>query len=86
MEQILSHKYEAVVGREGKELYYLIRWQGFTPEYDTWEPESCVTRADELVEEYWSTLVHSRTPRPGAEKRSGQTKTKEKAGQTPKKR
>ena len=86
VEQILSHKYETEVGQEGKELYYLIRWQGFTPEYDTWEPESCVTRAAQLVEQYWATLVHSRTPRPGAEKRSGQTKTMEKAGRTPKKR
>lgn len=37
--------------RKGRE--YLVRWKGFTPAEDTWEPRSHVDNAEEALREYW---------------------------------
>ena len=53
VESIHSHQY---FGRN-KKLQFLIRWKGYTPSNDTWEPADSV-HAPELVKEY-----KQRTPR-----------------------
>nr|AAS66950.1 polyprotein [Melampsora lini] len=38
--------------RKGKSIEYLINWKGYGPEYDTWEPESGLQNAREIVKEF----------------------------------
>ena len=33
---------------------YLVRWEGYTPEHDTWEPESNLSNAQDMIDDYWS--------------------------------
>jgi hypothetical protein len=47
VEEILEHR------RHGPRLEYKLRWRGFGPEDDTWEPESNI-QAPELIEAYWN--------------------------------
>lgn len=46
-------------GRGRKTRQYLVRWVGYGPEHDTWEPLSGLSRASDMVDEYW-TRVRSR--------------------------
>jgi hypothetical protein len=46
VERILSHR-----RRRGKDQY-LVRWKGFTPADDTWEPVKHLETVQELVQEY----------------------------------
>jgi hypothetical protein len=32
--------------------HYLIRWKGWAPEYDTWEPVKNMTGAPEAIKQY----------------------------------
>jgi hypothetical protein len=36
-------------------LQFLVRWKGFTPDHDSWEPEENLARAPKLVEEFYRT-------------------------------
>jgi transposase InsO family protein len=38
--------------RRGR-LQFLVRWKGFTPDHDSWEPEENVAHAPKLVEEFY---------------------------------
>lgn len=35
--------------RTKKGLEYLVRWEGYSPLYDTWEPRKALTNAPEIV-------------------------------------
>lgn len=38
---------------QGK-LYYQVRWKGFGPEEDTWEPEENLFDCSDVLDEYWN--------------------------------
>ena len=43
------------------QLFYLIRWKGYGPKYDSWEPEENL-ECDEAVDEFMKSLQTNRTP------------------------
>ena len=47
VERILAHRRN----KKGK-LQYLIRWEGYSPQFDTWEPEINIRNAPRFLYEY----------------------------------
>lgn len=49
-----EYEVESIVGhrRMGKNLQYLVRWLGYGPQYDTWEPARGMRNASTLVRKY----------------------------------
>lgn len=52
VEAILAHRAKKVHKKTKYE--YLIKWLGYPPESNSWEPEEFVTGAQELVDDYWA--------------------------------
>lgn len=56
VDHIVSHRSKTVKYRNGSKKtiasHYLIRWKGWTPEYDTWEPVSNVAGAPDKIRQY----------------------------------
>ena len=50
----LEYEVEKIVGhrRSGKRMQYLIRWAGYGPQFDTWEPRSSLTNAPVVLAKY----------------------------------
>ena len=43
-------------GRQ-KRIEYLIHWEGYGDEHNTWEPSANTTNAADLVQDYWPSLL-----------------------------
>jgi hypothetical protein len=48
VEKILKHKYE----KKGKIIKYLVQWEGYGPQFDSWEPKAHLTNALRILSEY----------------------------------
>ena len=59
VEKILEHRQRGK-GRH-RQTWYLLRWKGYSTDYDTWEPDTNLTSCRELLQEYWKT----KDPSPG---------------------
>ena len=53
VERILDHRQN---NRRSKS--YLVRWTGFGPEHDTWEPEAALQNCRDTVRTYWNEQRH----------------------------
>jgi hypothetical protein len=49
--------------KRGKGWQYLVRWQGYTPEADSWEPQREIGRLKDVVQAYELTLAVKRAPK-----------------------
>jgi hypothetical protein len=48
VEQILDHR-----GKSRRSYEYLVRWEGYSSEHDTWETHANLRNAPQKVKEYW---------------------------------
>jgi hypothetical protein len=75
VEAVMDHR----TRKEGRKTVkdYLIKWKGYNPEHNTWEPEDNVQNCPELLRAYWEGInrVHSITPTPNTSKRRTHTTT-----------
>jgi DNA (cytosine-5)-methyltransferase 1 len=57
VEKILDHKDKKRPGKAKNKhkRMFLIRWEGYSPSDDTWEPEENLLDCKEALEEYWRT-------------------------------
>ena len=46
VEAILAHR------KRGRQIQYLIKWKGYDPSNNTWEPETNLSNADEILSGY----------------------------------
>ncbi|KAF9553805.1 hypothetical protein EC968_010130, partial [Mortierella alpina] len=61
VEEILNHRNSS----KGKGVEYLVKWKGYSSEFDTWEPEENFIER-RCIQEYWG----SREPQSGSKSRS----------------
>jgi hypothetical protein len=64
VERILDHR-----SRHRNKTEFLVRWSGYGPEHDTWEPEEGLVNAPEILREYWRYV--GRGPTRPAKRRRG---------------
>jgi hypothetical protein len=42
-----------VGGQKRPQRQYLVKWEGYGPEHNSWEPETHLVRCEEAIAEYW---------------------------------
>ena len=78
VDRILDHK-DKPARSKGKTREYLVKWLGYEPEHNTWEPEANLLNCHDSLQKYWATIesvpnkVPEKVPRQRTRKRSGQT-------------
>ena len=60
VEKILDHRQKKIrtAKKAVNKTEYLIRWAGYGPEHDSWEPEENLTNCKEKLNEYLNKLNH----------------------------
>jgi hypothetical protein len=48
VQKILAHKFD----KKGTTIRYLVRWEGYGPQFDTWEPRSHLKNSPRILEQY----------------------------------
>ena len=64
VEKILDHQDKKVPGKAKNRTrrFFLIRWEGYPPSEDTWEPESHLHDCGDAIEEYWRSVASRGRP------------------------
>ena len=52
------------VKSRGKVKDFLVRWAGFSPEHDTWEPEDGLANCKDKLQHFWGTRGGAPTRQP----------------------
>jgi len=52
---MLDHR-DRLVSTKGHKREFLVRWLGYGPEHDTWEPEENLQNCQESLGRYWKSL------------------------------
>jgi Chromo (CHRromatin Organisation MOdifier) domain len=55
VERVLDHRDKRVGRKTVRE--FLVRWQGYGPEHNTWEPQSNMNNATVAISEYWQLVT-----------------------------
>lgn len=50
VERLLCHR------KQRNKTEFVVKWLGYGPEHNTWEPESNLITCDELIAEYWQSV------------------------------
>ncbi len=53
VDEIIGHKGGGQSKDQRKVTHYLVRWKGYTSDYDNWEPKAMLTNAKEHIQAYW---------------------------------
>ena len=56
VEHILMHKDRHPVNGWKIKREFLVKWQGYGPEHNTWEPEANLRNCPELLTDYWASV------------------------------
>jgi hypothetical protein len=48
VEKIIGHRFE----KQGSVIKYLVRWEGYGPQFDTWEPRSHLKNSPRILAQY----------------------------------
>ena len=78
VDRIPDHK-DKYARSKGTTREYLLKWVGYGPEHDTWEPEVNLLYCQDLLKKYWATtessasMVPEKVLKQRTRKRSGQT-------------
>ncbi len=54
VERLLDHRIKKISRRKVTE--FLVKWQGYSAEHDSWEPESNLLTCDQLIKDYWQSI------------------------------
>jgi hypothetical protein len=57
VESILEHRFWGI---KNSKAYYKVAWKGYGIEHNSWEPESNVVNAPEIVADYWKRQAEKR--------------------------
>lgn len=52
VDHIIAHELRSQGAKRAKQRWYLIRWKGYAPEFDTWEPEKNLKNCPDILREY----------------------------------
>ena len=58
VESILGHR-DVGAGKRAKRQY-LVKWQGYGPEHNSWEPVANLTNCDDALKAYWECATRNR--------------------------
>jgi len=61
VEQVILHR-DTPIGRKRSKREYLIKWLGYGPEHNSWEPATNM-HCDELISEYWNAVQNAQLAR-----------------------
>ena len=50
---------------------FLVKWLGYGPEHNTWEPEANLTNCSEVLQTFWDAARSLKTPEPAKDQQSG---------------
>ena len=56
VERILMHRDKHPLHKWSIKREFLVKWLGYGPEHNTWEPEANLTNCPELLSEYWASV------------------------------
>ena len=51
VERVLDHR--SVKRGKGTKQEFLVKWLGYGPEHNTWEPQKNLTNCKDILKEYW---------------------------------
>ena len=74
IDSILDHRDKRL--RKGHAREYLVKWTGYGPEHNTWEPENNMQHCKETVAKYWKSFAQVATAHEKLSWRSRQWKNK----------
>ena len=55
VDRVLDHRDKRIGRRSVRE--YLVKWTGYGPEHNTWEPQTNMSSATEAIADYWALIT-----------------------------